>query len=71
MLVLVLDRWDANELGEKAQMHPAAGLPQGPALARRSDLAPVRPGAPGGIAGRALPRRPFGRLPADPPRVCH
>jgi hypothetical protein len=48
MLVLVLDRWDANALGEKAQMHPAAGLPQGPALARRSDLAPVRPGALGG-----------------------
>jgi hypothetical protein len=70
MLVLALDRWDANALGEKAHMHPAAGLPQGPALARRSDLATGPTRRPGGItavrcrAGRSVVS------PADPPRVC-
>jgi hypothetical protein len=39
MLVLAVGWSGVNVLGEKAQMHPAAGLPEGPALAGRSDLA--------------------------------
>jgi hypothetical protein len=38
MLVLAVSRSDAKALREKAHMHPAAGLPEGPASAGRSDL---------------------------------
>ena len=38
MLVLAVGRSNAKALREKAQMHPAAGLPEGPASAGRSDL---------------------------------
>ena len=39
MPVLAVGRWEAKAPREKAQMHSAAGLPSGPASARRSDLA--------------------------------
>ena len=39
MPVLAVGRWEAKAPREKAQMRSAAGLPSGPASARRSDLA--------------------------------
>jgi hypothetical protein len=39
MLVLAMSWSGVNVLREKAQMHPAAGLPEGPASAGRSDMA--------------------------------